>query len=134
MSYKMTQLKSIKPKCLNIPRMINSNTLTKIRSERKPFDEYALTLYGRAYATFISIFYYIKIPFWSLQSNLRVAINSDALLRYNRTKTHLAKRHWLWKHFAEMFADNYYIQSYPCPTVPIICKKENCALWQKCIL
>ena len=54
--------------------------MSKIRSERKSFDEYALTLYGHAYATFI-IFYYIKIPFWSMQSNLRVAIKSDAILR-----------------------------------------------------
>ena len=55
--------------------------MTKIRSERKSFDEYALTLYGHAYATFISIFYDIKIPFWSMQSYLRVAIKSDAILR-----------------------------------------------------
>ena len=55
--------------------------MDKIKIQRNAFDEYALKSCDNAFATLMGIFYYIKIPFWSMQSNLRVAIKSDALWR-----------------------------------------------------
>ena len=43
--------------------MINGNTWTKMKIQRNVFDEYALKSCGYAFATFMGIFYYIKIPF-----------------------------------------------------------------------
>ena len=59
----MSKHKADETEAIEHLQMINGNTWTKIKFQRNTFDKYALKSCGYAFATFMGIFYYIKIPF-----------------------------------------------------------------------